>query len=936
MAIVPRDSIDSLSSIDEQETEKVVENFLSKNRNWFELYALENLDLNIVEKWLLLNNKKLCRCVPGSPSKNKSPFQRRKSVASGVLFGKPQTLQTNQSQIIDHHFLKPVLSDTFQIKSCLVRSSSFNSLFSECIEDKVEKENKLDESKEENFYLETENEKQDYMMNVLERSVFSNKDSASNSQLLKLLKSKIKLPNYNKLPNLEHKKEVKRSIKNKYELINYLIQDTSKEVLPKEVSEIIRQNLKVLVDCEYASLFMYDKAHGKLYAYKYDPLFSKCCRSNDYIINNCEMEFDVEASILGNIVQKGMPIVLNSDQIKYMRYDLLFEKQTDIEFKSILCMPIKNVDNEVIGVIQLTNKLEDNKTFNQDDIKNLENYLEFCGTVLTKSLMYYLCAYEYERCRGLLQVLHDLFQQQTNLEQIFYLIMEKAQIMLKCESCVILIDSQFEEPENSDSPLSFDIYQIGNSPSDRRHSTFENDGSKISRDLVNYVLSTGNKINLKDPYSDPRFDPTSDMECDYLIKSKLLMPIKNIEGKIIGLVRVINRLDSLPFDENDEQLLEVFCIFCGLCINNTLIYSKLEKSMAEKTVALDLLSYHANFPRSEMENFINKLPANENFSSINQLIQIDYLSSYKFDDFSLNYDEMILAVYTMFKKSNLMKTFKIDKRTMFQFLMTVRKNYRDVDYHNWNHAFSVCQSMFAIFMNSRISKFLHDTEKLALLVACLCHDLDHRGTNNLFQIESQSPLTQLYGTQAPMEKHHFNHCIMIINSPGHNIFSNVKPKTYELLISLIKEAILATDLADHLKCRVEFNDAVRNNANWMEQTNKVLLRKNLMTVCDLASSAKPWKIHKNVVNLVTKEFFAQGARERNELHIEPNEIMDERRRDQLPRLQIGWIDAVCLPLFQSCAHLCKTFEGHVARIKENRLHWSLLNEKIKIKDVIKS
>lgn len=28
-----------------------------------------------------------------------------------------------------------------------------------------------------------------------------------------------------------------------------------------------------------------------------------------------------------------------------------------------------------------------------------------------------------------------------------------------------------------------------------------------------------------------------------------------------------------------------------------------------------------------------------------------------------------------------------------------------------------------------------DEEKLALLVGCLCHDLDHRGTNNTFQVK---------------------------------------------------------------------------------------------------------------------------------------------------------------------------------------------------------
>lgn len=40
--------------------------------------------------------------------------------------------------------------------------------------------------------------------------------------------------------------------------------------------------------------------------------------------------------------------------------------------------------------------------------------------------------------------------------------------------------------------------------------------------------------------------------------------------------------------------------------------------------------------------------------------------------------------------------------------------------------------------------------------------------------------------------------------------------------------------------------------------------------CDLAAAAKPWPIHREVVNLLNKEFFAQGDRERIELNIEPN------------------------------------------------------------------
>ena len=66
-----------------------------------------------------------------------------------------------------------------------------------------------------------------------------------------------------------------------------------------------------------------------------------------------------------------------------------------------------------------------------------------------------------------------------------------------------------------------------------------------------------------------------------------------------------------------------------------------------------------------------------------------------------------------------------------------------VPYHNWYHAFNVTQCMFAImrqpevqlcvgrainllpltiFVCSHFSKL----EMMALIVGCLCHDLDHR------------------------------------------------------------------------------------------------------------------------------------------------------------------------------------------------------------------
>jgi len=62
-----------------------------------------------------------------------------------------------------------------------------------------------------------------------------------------------------------------------------------------------------------------------------------------------------------------------------------------------------------------------------------------------------------------------------------------------------------------------------------------------------------------------------------------------------------------------------------------------------------------------------------------------------------------------------------------------------------------------------MKNLLTDLEVLALMVGCLSHDLDHRGTNNQFQIKTMSPLAQLYSSST-MEWHHFDYSIMILNT----------------------------------------------------------------------------------------------------------------------------------------------------------------------------
>ena len=114
------------------------------------------------------------------------------------------------------------------------------------------------------------------------------------------------------------------------------------------------------------------------------------------------------------------------------------------------------------------------------------------------------------------------------------------------------------------------------------------------------------------------------------------------------------------------------------------------------------------------------------------------------------------ACLRMFLDLDLIGRFHIDYEVLCRWLLSVKKNYRNVTYHNWRHAFNVAQMMFAIVTVSFVVfsqsvsywrehflchqgtqwwKVLGEIEVLSLIMACLCHDLDHRGTNNSFQIK---------------------------------------------------------------------------------------------------------------------------------------------------------------------------------------------------------
>uniref|UniRef100_A0A8C4S0X5 Phosphodiesterase n=1 Tax=Erpetoichthys calabaricus TaxID=27687 RepID=A0A8C4S0X5_ERPCA len=639
-----------------------------------------------------------------------------------------------------------------------------------------------------------------------------------------LLESRVNIPQYPSTA-IDFKYYLKQH--NEREFFLELVKDISNDLDITSLSYKILVFVCIMVDADRCSLFLVEGTANKktLVSKFFDVHAGTTVLPSLSIENSDEVQVPWGKGIIGYVAEHGETVNI-PDAYQDRRFSDEIDKLTGYKTKSLLCMPIRNSDGEIIGVAQAINKNPEGEVFTEDDEK-----VRMALQAISNAQLFAASRKEYERSRALLEVVNDLFEEQTDLEKIVRKIMHRAQTLLKCERCSVQLLEDIESP----------VVKFTKS--------FELLSPKCSGD-------TDNRYRYRPPF----------------------------------FAQVLNRLDGKPFDDADQRLFEAFVIFCGLGINNTIMYDQVKKSWAKQSVALDVLSYHATCSKTEVDKF-----KAANIPLVSEL-GIDKLS---FDDFSLDVDAMITAALRMFMELGMVQKFKIDYEVLCRWLLTVRKNYRMVLYHNWRHAFNVCQCMFAMLTTAGFQETLTEVEILALIVGCLCHDLDHRGTNNAFQAKTGSALAQLYGTSATMEHHHFNHAVMILQSEGHNIFSNLSSQEYSDLMQLLKQSILATDITLYFEKRNAFFDLVeKGEYNWNVKNHREMFRSMLMTACDLGAVTKPWEISRKVAELVTSEFFEQGDRERSELKLTPSAIFDRNRKDELPTLQLEWIDSICTPLYK--------------------------------------
>ncbi|XP_062580014.1 cGMP-specific 3',5'-cyclic phosphodiesterase-like isoform X3 [Saccostrea cucullata] len=700
------------------------------------------------------------------------------------------------------------------------------------------------------------------------------------------------------------------------EVFMELIRDIATELDVNVLCHKILKNVSILTRSDRGSLFL---ARGsKENRYLVSKLFdvTEVSTINESLhTEETEIIVPFGKGIAGFVAQSKETVNIK-DAYEDPRFNKDVDQKTGYRTHSILCMPILNYEGEVIGVAQIINKVTGNHEFTKQDEDVFRKYLIFCGIGITNAQLFELSVQEYKRNQLLLNLARGVFQEQTSLERLIQKVMLDSQDMLKCERCTVYLTEDSTSKDVLFS-MAFDLY-AKDGGNIRIPSSAEVAKSR-NAEIARHVVLKGLPLNISEIEIDKLFGKGVEFEDEgFKTKNMLCMPIFNNEKKIIGVTQLVNKLNGVPFNENDANIIEAFSIFTGLGIHNCQMYENACRLMAKQSVALEVLSYHATAQQEETDKLVvSQFPSGKDLG----------LYTFEFNDIPLDELETAKCTITMFTEANLLSEFKIPLEVMCRWTLSVKKNYRPVTYHNWRHAFNVTQTMFTILYTGGMIKKFDSIEVLALLVGCLCHDLDHRGTNNAFQVKVASPLAMLYSTSV-MEHHHFDHCIMILNSEGNNIFQSLSPTQYRTVIKMLEHAILSTDLALYFKKRGDFQKLVQEGeTEYKEPYKKDLLKAMMMTACDVAAITKPWEIQEKVAQLVANEFFEQGDKERSELGETPMAMMDREKKDELPKMQVGFIDAICLPIYKMFAEMNQNLRPLYDGVLDNKKHWQELAEK---------
>ncbi|KAI9329391.1 hypothetical protein DFJ73DRAFT_860793 [Zopfochytrium polystomum] len=333
--------------------------------------------------------------------------------------------------------------------------------------------------------------------------------------------------------------------------------------LDEAIDQIVGEAGQML-QSELILLYLVDPESGELIATEYDPFVD--AKEREMIER---LRFPAGTGIVGWVAETE-DFVNVKDASNHDRFNPVIDTRCEgevLEANSILCVPIKNRDGVLKGVLQAVNKIGANgsiQPFNHEDEFLLRTLGRQSGLIIQNGQIYAQTKRTQKKVDILLETTRSLGST-LQLDVLVKMIMEAAKELLAADRCTIFLADE-KKKYLTTHIQGRDFVQEIRIP--------------INTGIAGYVFSSGNSVNIHDAYKDSRFNPEVDRQTGYVTRNILCVPIKNKNGESIGVTQMINR-KSGSFDADDEKMLISFSAQAAVTIEKTYLFKKLEDTLRE-------------------------------------------------------------------------------------------------------------------------------------------------------------------------------------------------------------------------------------------------------------------------------------------------------------------------------------------------------------------
>ena len=125
--------------------------------------------------------------------------------------------------------------------------------------------------------------------------------------------------------------------------------------------------------------------------------------------------------------------------------------------------------------------------------------------------------------------------------------------------------------------------------------------------LVGSCVAENRPIITNSVETDSRHFREIDEKTHFVTKSVLCVPMRAADGKVIGAIEAINRLDGKGFSDNDLALLQAISVSASAAVENAKLHTSLEERASELRKALDNLKQLDRLKSEFVQNISHEL-----------------------------------------------------------------------------------------------------------------------------------------------------------------------------------------------------------------------------------------------------------------------------------------------------------------------------------------